>query len=123
MALHADPKCVIFKPDCLTFEESWNLFQRISFPFKDTIGKFQGSIWIFLKVNQVKLTTVSTRQYDPFEYACNWCCVKYKVDDEMEEMCKQMIKHCGGYTVSFKSVRRVVSSTIHTAWLEKGLWE
>uniref|UniRef100_A0A0D3AP09 Uncharacterized protein n=1 Tax=Brassica oleracea var. oleracea TaxID=109376 RepID=A0A0D3AP09_BRAOL len=38
-----------------------------------------------------------------------------QVDDEMEEMCKQMIKHCGGYTVSFKSVRRVVSSTIHTA--------
>ncbi|CAN6859048.1 unnamed protein product, partial [Brassica oleracea] len=36
VALHADKQCVTFKPDCLTFEESWDLFQQIAFPIKDT---------------------------------------------------------------------------------------
>ncbi|CAL9238210.1 unnamed protein product [Arabidopsis halleri] len=36
VALHVDPTCVIFKPDCLTFEASWTLFQRIAFSRKDT---------------------------------------------------------------------------------------
>uniref|UniRef100_A0A0D3AXV8 AAA+ ATPase domain-containing protein n=2 Tax=Brassica oleracea var. oleracea TaxID=109376 RepID=A0A0D3AXV8_BRAOL len=36
VALHADKHCVTFKPECLTFEESWDLFQRIAFPIKDT---------------------------------------------------------------------------------------
>ncbi|RID76848.1 hypothetical protein BRARA_B03798, partial [Brassica rapa] len=36
VALHADKQCVPFKPECLTSEESWDLFQRIAFPIKDT---------------------------------------------------------------------------------------
>ncbi|XP_033140355.1 probable disease resistance protein At1g59620 [Brassica rapa] len=36
VALHADNQCVPFKPECLTSEESWDLFQRIAFPIKDT---------------------------------------------------------------------------------------
>ncbi|XP_048604303.1 probable disease resistance protein At1g59620 isoform X1 [Brassica napus] len=36
VALHADKQCVTFKPECLTFEDSWDLFQRIAFPIKDT---------------------------------------------------------------------------------------
>ncbi|XP_022561793.2 probable disease resistance protein At1g59620 [Brassica napus] len=36
VGLHADRQCVTFKPECLTFEESWDLFQRIAFPIKDT---------------------------------------------------------------------------------------
>ncbi|KAG5412136.1 hypothetical protein IGI04_008455 [Brassica rapa subsp. trilocularis] len=36
VALHADRQCVTFKPECLTFEESWDVFQRIAFPIKDT---------------------------------------------------------------------------------------
>ncbi|KAJ4878430.1 Disease resistance protein (NBS-LRR class) family [Raphanus sativus] len=36
VALHADPKCVTFKPDYLTCEDSWNLFKRIAFPMEDT---------------------------------------------------------------------------------------
>ncbi|CAG7895932.1 unnamed protein product, partial [Brassica rapa] len=36
VALHADKQCVTFKPECLTFEESWDLFQRIAFPIKET---------------------------------------------------------------------------------------
>ncbi|CAN6850441.1 unnamed protein product, partial [Brassica oleracea] len=36
VGLHADRQCVNFKPECLTFEESWDLFQRIAFPIKDT---------------------------------------------------------------------------------------
>ncbi|KAL0693686.1 hypothetical protein Bca4012_060866 [Brassica carinata] len=36
VALHADPKCVTFKPDYLTCEDSWNLFKRIAFPMRDT---------------------------------------------------------------------------------------
>ncbi|CAG7895923.1 unnamed protein product [Brassica rapa] len=40
VGLHADRQCVNFKPECLTFEESWDLFQRIAFPIKDTAGKF-----------------------------------------------------------------------------------
>ncbi|KAL0693670.1 hypothetical protein Bca4012_060850 [Brassica carinata] len=63
-ALHADPKCVTFRPKCLTFEESWDLFQRITFPMKDT--------------------------------------AEFKVDEEMEEMGKQMIKHCGGLHLAVK---------------------
>ncbi|XP_018440323.2 probable disease resistance protein At1g59620 [Raphanus sativus] len=37
VALHADRQCVTFKPECLTSEESWDLFQRIAFPIKDTV--------------------------------------------------------------------------------------
>lgn len=40
VALRADPRCIIFKPECLSPEESWTLFQRIAFPMKDTAGKF-----------------------------------------------------------------------------------
>ncbi|KAG2301254.1 hypothetical protein Bca52824_029905 [Brassica carinata] len=36
VGLHADKQCVTFKPDCLTCEESWDLFQMIAFPIKDT---------------------------------------------------------------------------------------
>ncbi|KAH0900098.1 hypothetical protein HID58_049666, partial [Brassica napus] len=36
VGLHADRQCVNFKPECLTFEDSWDLFQRIAFPIKDT---------------------------------------------------------------------------------------
>ncbi|KAJ4887865.1 Disease resistance protein (NBS class) family [Raphanus sativus] len=36
VGLHADRQCVNFRPECLTFEESWDLFQRIAFPIKDT---------------------------------------------------------------------------------------
>ncbi|KAH0900096.1 LOW QUALITY PROTEIN: hypothetical protein HID58_049664 [Brassica napus] len=36
VALHADKQCATFKPECLTFEDSWDLFQRIAFPIKDT---------------------------------------------------------------------------------------
>ncbi|CAG7895931.1 unnamed protein product [Brassica rapa] len=36
VGLHADRQCVNFKPECLTFEESWDLFQRIAFPIKET---------------------------------------------------------------------------------------
>ncbi|KAG2302534.1 hypothetical protein Bca52824_031185 [Brassica carinata] len=35
VALYADRQCVTFKPECLTFEESWELFQRIAFPTRD----------------------------------------------------------------------------------------
>ncbi|CAF2144704.1 unnamed protein product, partial [Brassica napus] len=36
VGLHADRQCVNFKPECLTFEESWDLLQRIAFPIKET---------------------------------------------------------------------------------------
>ncbi|KAJ4887845.1 Disease resistance protein (NBS class) family [Raphanus sativus] len=36
VALRADEQCVTFKPECLTFEKSWDLFQMIAFPIKDT---------------------------------------------------------------------------------------
>ncbi|KAF2536891.1 hypothetical protein F2Q68_00018740 [Brassica cretica] len=64
VALHADRQCVTFKPKCLTFEESWDLFQRIAFPMKDTS--------------------------------------EFKIDEEMKEMGKQMIKHCGGLPLALK---------------------
>ena len=40
VALHADKQCVTFKPECLTFEEGWDLFQKLAFPIKETAGKF-----------------------------------------------------------------------------------
>ncbi|KAF3499440.1 hypothetical protein F2Q69_00039656 [Brassica cretica] len=64
VALHADRQCVTFKPKSLTFEESWDLFQRIAFPMKDTS--------------------------------------EFKIDEEMKEMGKQMIKHCGGLPLALK---------------------
>ncbi|KAH0900101.1 hypothetical protein HID58_049669 [Brassica napus] len=36
VALLADKKCATFKPGCLTFEDSWDLLQRITFPIQDT---------------------------------------------------------------------------------------
>ncbi|CAL9238211.1 unnamed protein product [Arabidopsis halleri] len=36
VGLRADPTCFTFKPDCLTPEESWTLFQRIVFPSENT---------------------------------------------------------------------------------------
>ncbi|XP_056850486.1 probable disease resistance protein At1g59620 [Raphanus sativus] len=36
VALHADRHCVTFKPECLNFEDSWDLFQMIAFPMEDT---------------------------------------------------------------------------------------
>ena len=38
VALHVDEQCVPIKPECLTSEESWDLFQRIAFPVKDRAG-------------------------------------------------------------------------------------
>ncbi|WZZ86691.1 hypothetical protein YC2023_115270 [Brassica napus] len=64
VALHADKQCVNFKPECLTFEESWDLLQMIAFPIKDTD--------------------------------------EFKIDEEMEEMGKDMIKHCGGLPLALK---------------------
>ena len=46
VALHADKHCVTFKPECLTFEESWDLFQRIAFPIKDTAGMFSKAAYM-----------------------------------------------------------------------------
>ncbi|CAA7047441.1 unnamed protein product [Microthlaspi erraticum] len=64
VALRADPACYIFKPNSLTLEESWIIFQKIAFPRYNTI--------------------------------------EYKVDEEMEEMGKEMIKHCGGLPLAVK---------------------
>ncbi|KAG2277105.1 hypothetical protein Bca52824_059660 [Brassica carinata] len=66
VALHADKQCVNFKPECLTFEESWDLLQMIAFPIKDTD--------------------------------------EFKIDEEMEEMGKDMIKHCGGLPLALKGL-------------------
>ncbi|XP_006300602.2 probable disease resistance protein RF45 [Capsella rubella] len=52
------------KPECLTSDESWTLFQRIALPIKDA--------------SQIKIS------------------------EEMEEMGKQMIKHCGGLPLAIK---------------------
>lgn len=39
VALRADPKCLTLKPDFLTFEESWRLFQKIVFPKETNIRR------------------------------------------------------------------------------------
>ncbi|EFH64455.1 hypothetical protein ARALYDRAFT_475351 [Arabidopsis lyrata subsp. lyrata] len=64
VALRANPNGFTFKPDCLTLEESWTIFQRIVFPGENT--------------------------------------TEYKVDEKMEELGKQMIKHCGGLPLALK---------------------
>ncbi|KAG7588264.1 NB-ARC [Arabidopsis suecica] len=64
VALHADPTCFTFKPNCLTPEESWTLFRRIAFPRENT--------------------------------------TEHNADEEMEEMGKQMVKHCGGLPLVVK---------------------
>ncbi|CAD5315840.1 unnamed protein product [Arabidopsis thaliana] len=64
VALRANPNGFIFKPDCLTPEESWTIFRRIVFPGENT--------------------------------------TEYKVDEKMEELGKQMIKHCGGLPLALK---------------------
>ncbi|CAN6850465.1 unnamed protein product [Brassica oleracea] len=46
VALLADKKCATFKPGCLTFEDSWDLLQRITFPIQDTAGKFSRTSYL-----------------------------------------------------------------------------
>ncbi|KAL1194378.1 putative disease resistance protein [Cardamine amara subsp. amara] len=64
VGLRVDPTCVTFKPECLTIENSWTLFQRIALPINDASES--------------------------------------KVYEEMEEMGKQMIKHCGGLPLAVR---------------------
>ncbi|KAF8048268.1 hypothetical protein N665_2583s0003 [Sinapis alba] len=64
VALHANKQCLIFKPKCLTFEESWDLFKRIAFPTSEP--------------------------------------TEVEVDEGMEKMGKEMIKHCGGLPLAVK---------------------
>ncbi|KAL1198452.1 putative disease resistance protein [Cardamine amara subsp. amara] len=64
VGLRVDPTCVTFKPECLTIENSWTLFQRIALPINDASES--------------------------------------KVDEEIEEMGKQMIKHCGGLPLAVR---------------------
>ncbi|KAL1209841.1 putative disease resistance protein [Cardamine amara subsp. amara] len=40
VGLRADPTCFTFKPDCLTPEESWTLFQRIAFPRENSTSVY-----------------------------------------------------------------------------------
>ncbi|KAG2301255.1 hypothetical protein Bca52824_029906 [Brassica carinata] len=70
VALHADKQCVTFKPECLTFEESWDLFQRTAFPIKDT--------------------------------------AEFKINENMKEIGKEMIKHCGGLPLALKVLGRLL---------------
>lgn len=39
VAVRGDATYINFKPQCLTVEESWKLFQKIAFPRKDLSGK------------------------------------------------------------------------------------
>ncbi|KAL1218252.1 putative disease resistance protein [Cardamine amara subsp. amara] len=39
VGLRADPTCFTFKPDCLSPEESWTLFQRIAIPGENSTAK------------------------------------------------------------------------------------
>ncbi|KAL1218219.1 putative disease resistance protein [Cardamine amara subsp. amara] len=39
VGLRADPTCFTFKPDCLSPEESWTLFQRIAIPRENSTAK------------------------------------------------------------------------------------
>ncbi|EOA33734.1 hypothetical protein CARUB_v10019927mg [Capsella rubella] len=77
VALRADPNCVTFKPDCLTLEESWTIFQKIAFPRENN--------------------------------------AEYRVDVKMEEVGKQMIKHCGGLPLAVKVLGGLLAAqyTLH----------
>ncbi|CAA7047408.1 unnamed protein product [Microthlaspi erraticum] len=73
VAVHANPTCIIFKPECLNPEESWTLFRMIAFPMKDAINS------------------------------------------DLEEMGKQMIKHCGGLPLAIKVLGGLLAAknTLH----------
>lgn len=74
VALHADKQCVTFKPECLTFEDSWDIFQRIAFPIKDTTGKFSKAAYLdffFCYSKLIKNDFHICKTYDPFEHSCN----------------------------------------------------
>ncbi|CAN6850431.1 unnamed protein product [Brassica oleracea] len=73
VGLHADKQCVTFKPECLTFEESWDLFQRIAFPIKDTAGKFSRAAYL-----------------------------DFSIEEDMKEIGMEMIRHCGGLPLAIK---------------------
>ncbi|KAL0692252.1 hypothetical protein Bca4012_059432 [Brassica carinata] len=79
VALHADKQCVTLKPECLTFEESWDLFQRIAFPIKDTSES--------------------------------------KIEEDMKEIGKEMLKHCGGLPLAIK----LLGGLLATKYTLKGM--
>ncbi|CAA7024091.1 unnamed protein product [Microthlaspi erraticum] len=64
VAVRGDITYINLKPECLSTEDSWTLFQRIALPKKDASD--------------------------------------LKVDEKLEEMGKQMIKHCGGLPLAVK---------------------
>lgn len=39
VAMRGDTTCINFKPECLSNQDSWTLFQRIAMPMKDASGK------------------------------------------------------------------------------------
>ena len=63
VALHADKQCVTFKPECLTFEDSWDLFQRIAFPIKDTTSKSSRTVYLIFFFYYSKLKKKKRLQY------------------------------------------------------------
>ncbi|KAL1209843.1 putative disease resistance protein RDL6 [Cardamine amara subsp. amara] len=77
IAMRRDTTYINLKPECLTTEDSWELFQRIALPRNDASES--------------------------------------KVDEEMEEMGKQMIKHCGGLPLAVRVLGGLLAAkyTLH----------
>jgi len=44
VAMRRNTSYINFKPECLTTEDSWTLFQRIALPMKDAAGTFNASL-------------------------------------------------------------------------------
>ncbi|KAL1205508.1 putative disease resistance protein [Cardamine amara subsp. amara] len=77
VAIRGNTPYINFKPECLSKEDSWTLFQRIALPRTDA-------------------STI-------------------KVNEETEELAKQMIKHCGGLPLAIKVLGGLLAAqyTLH----------
>ncbi|CAN7004305.1 unnamed protein product, partial [Brassica oleracea var. botrytis] len=104
VGLHADRQCVNFKPECLTFEESSDLFQRIAFPIKDTAGKFSRAAYLdffFCYSKLMKNDYIICKTYDPFKHSCNFC-AEFKIEEDVKKIGMEIIRHCGGLPLAIK---------------------
>ncbi|KAH0900090.1 LOW QUALITY PROTEIN: hypothetical protein HID58_049658 [Brassica napus] len=119
VGLHADKQCVTFKPECLTFEESWDLFQRIAFPIKDTAGALLGKKYTLHEWKRIRenIKTRIIRGTDSDDRNVNLKDVLYLSFEELPAYLKQ----CFLYLASFPEDYKIDVEKLSYYWAAEGM--
>ncbi|CAN7004300.1 unnamed protein product [Brassica oleracea var. botrytis] len=130
VALHADKQCVTFKPECLTFEEGWDLFQKLAFPIKETAGlplaiKVLGGMlrknytlrqWKTIREN-IKAPIVRGTGFDDGNINTE----VYDVLNLSFEELPAYLKHCFLYLASFPEDYEINTKKLSYYWAAEGI--